>query len=69
VDLPIADSTATTPRPERCASTIRSATARSRSWSATEVPPNFHTSGGTGAPAPACRNASMLLRLLISVPS
>ncbi len=68
VDLPIADSTATTPRPERCAATMRSATARSRSWSATEVPPNFHTSGGTGA-ALARRAASMSLRLLMSVPS
>ena len=65
----MADSTATTPRPERCAATMRSATARSRSWSATEVPPNFHTSGGIGAPTPARRTASMSLRLLISVPS
>ena len=40
--------------PVRCAATIRSATARSRSWSATEVPPNFHTSGGGVRVTPGC---------------
>ena len=39
----MADSTATTCNPWRRADTRRRATARSRSASPTEVPPNFHT--------------------------
>ena len=56
--LPIAETTTTTSSPARRVRTMCSATARMRSGSATEVPPNFWTSKptarqGTGAVRPA----------------
>ncbi len=55
VVLPIAETTTTTSSPPRRVRTMCSATARIRSGSATEVPPNFWTSrltapDGTGEP-------------------
>ena len=55
MDLPIADTTTTTSSPARRVRATWSATARMRSGSATEVPPNFWTRStaikATGGPA------------------
>ena len=48
VDLPIADTATTTSLPWRFVNAMCSATARIRSGSATDVPPNFWTMRATG---------------------